>query len=73
MAPGDGWNSPRSDALASFKIGTWRPWEDMDGASCDLLQTTVSIADPANDNHPVYFSSTDIRTKSRSQRGNNNP
>ena len=65
-------NSPKSDALASIKIGTWRPWEDPDGASSDILQTTVSIADPANNNHPVYFSSTDIRTKSRSQRGNNN-
>ena len=65
--------SPASDALASIKIGTWRPWEDPDGASSDIFRTTVSIADPANNNHPVHFSSTDIRMKSRSQRGNNNP
>ena len=66
-------DSSTSDALASIKIGTWRPWEDPDGASNDILQTTVSINDPANNNHPVYFASTDIRTKSKSQRGNINP
>ena len=59
-------NSRTSDSLASIQIGTLRPSEDLDGASSDILQTTVSIVDPANNNHPVYFSSTDIWAKSRS-------
>ena len=48
----------------------WRPWVAQEESE-ETLQTiaTVSIVNPDNFNHPVYFVSTDIRTRSQVQRG----
>ena len=48
----------------------WRPWVAQEESE-ETLQTiaTVSIVNPDNFNHPVYFVSTDIRTRSLVQRG----
>ena len=48
--------------------GLWRPWVAHEDTE-ETVQTIVSIADPKNHNHPVYFSSTDTRTRSPLQLG----
>ena len=63
-------NPSSSKPLSSVKVGHWRPWDERGDAGSDTVQTIVSIADPRNDNHPVYYTSTDIRQKTKSQKGN---
>ena len=48
--------------------GLWRPWVPQ-AETEEILQTTVSIADPSNHNHPVYYTSTDIRERAHYQKG----
>ena len=59
---------PHPGPLSPAKGGLWRPWVAEEEAE-ESLQTIVSIADPSNYNHPVYFASTDIRTRSQFQKG----
>ena len=74
--PGEVWRRNPRD-------GTWRRFGTQPGLS-DLpqgelwitqadteenLRTIVSIADPTNNNHPVYFDSADIRETAHSQKG----
>ena len=46
----------------------WRPWAAQEETE-ESLQTVVSIANPDNFNHPVYYTSTDVRTRSQLQQG----
>ena len=48
--------------------GLWRPWVAHEDTE-ETVQTIVSVADPKNHNHPVYFSSTDTGTRSPLQLG----
>ena len=48
--------------------GQWRPWVDQDEAE-ERVQTVVSIANPSDNNHPVYYTSTDIRERAHFQNG----
>ena len=57
-------HSSVSEALASVKLRSERPWEDQSDG--DSVLTIVSIADPSNYNHPVHYP-TDIQKKSRSK------
>ena len=59
---------PQPGPLSPAQGGLWRPWVAEEEAE-ESLQTIVSIADPSNYNHPVYFASTDIRTRSQFQKG----
>ena len=74
--PGEVWRRNPRD-------GTWRRFGTQPGLN-DLpqgelwitqadteenLRTIVSIADPTNNNHPVYFDSADIRETAHSQKG----
>ena len=59
---------PHPGPLSPAQGGLWRPWVAEEEAE-ESLQTIVSIADPSNYNHPVYYASTDIRTRSQLQKG----
>ena len=59
---------PQPGPLSPAQVGLWRPWVAEEEAE-ESLQTIVSIADPSNYNHPVYYASTDIRTRSQLQKG----
>ena len=48
--------------------GQWRPWVDQEEAE-ERVQTVVSIANPSDNNHPVYYTSTDIRERAHFQNG----
>ena len=58
---------PQPGPLSPTQDGLWRPWVAQEEAE-DTLQTIVSIPDPSNYNHPVYYASTDIRTRSQLQK-----
>ena len=49
----------------SAKDVFWRPWEE---EQAEPVHTIVSIAHPSH-KHPVYFASTDIRTRSDLNKG----
>ena len=49
----------------SAKDVLWRPWEE---EQAEPVHTIVSIAHPSH-KHPVYFASTDIRTRSDLNKG----
>ena len=59
---------PQPGLVSSAQGGLWRPWVAQEEEEV-TVQTIVSIADPSNYNHPNYFASTDIRTRSHLQRG----
>ena len=42
--------------------GLWRPWVAQEETE-DPIQIVVSITDPSISNHPVYYTSTDIRER----------
>ena len=58
----------QAGSVSSAQAGLWRPWVAEEEEEV-TLQTIVSIADPTNFNHPNYFASTDIRTKSHLHKG----
>ena len=55
--------APPGPAVTTF----WRPWDAQEHP--EPVQTIVSIANPDNFNQPVYFVSTDIRTRSDLYKG----
>ena len=59
---------PQPGSVSSAQGSLWRPWVAQEESE-ETLQTIVSIPNPENFNRPVYFSSTDIRTRSQLQRG----
>ena len=58
----------QSGPVTSAQDGLWRPWVAQEEKE-ETVSTIVSVADPDNYNHPVYFPSTDMRTRSQMQRG----
>ena len=59
---------PQPQPVCPAQGGLWRPWVAQEEAE-EIIQTVVAIPNPEKFNHPEYYSSTDIRTRSQIQRG----
>ena len=59
---------PQPGPVSLAQGGLWRPWVAQEEAE-ESVQTVVSIANPSDNNYPVYYTSTDIRERAHFQNG----